>query len=510
MPEKIEVELIVISVDAKKNVDELKQSIEELNKEKEKSNDLDKGANEVTANQSKIIRLFDQATGGAVSRVKSFIEGVKALVVEVKSLTKAQLLANAAILANPWVIAGAAIAGATAAFVGFVQYATDSAVPALTTLKNTFLSFGNAQKFAALQAEALVKQETEETIKRVDRAIKVQQAFGEETINIEIENAERRLSLLKKGSQEYEDELTNLLVLRANRAREEGEKEAQAKEEGRQAKLKEIQEQEEVEAEGRAFIKQQEEFDRGFLEEEAYQAGREAILGKEEQRIQEVFAVADINDEFDPAEQAELDRKVKLGEALINIEEEKNKKIKAAREDLFLNLVTIFGAETKLGKAFLVAKQVESAVLMAQEISKTITFSAQSAARTTTAAAEAVAVGTIATAQGAAETAKVGFPQNIPLLIGYAAQAAGIIMAIKQATSKAGVEVATGQTFIPATPEAPPRLIPTVTPVGRDQASQLAEVIGSQQQRPIRAYVVSTDVSTAQQLDRNIVEGASI
>jgi hypothetical protein len=55
-----------------------------------------------------------------------------------------------------------------------------------------------------------------------------------------------------------------------------------------------------------------------------------------------------------------------------------------------------------------------------------------------------------------------------------------------------------------------PQTIPNVSAVGRDQASQLADVINNQQQRPVRAYVVSTDVSTAQQLDRNIVEGASI
>jgi hypothetical protein len=214
----------------------------------------------------------------------------------------------------------------------------------------------------ALQAESLIKKETEETIKKTERAIEVLQAFGEQTSQIEIENQERRLSLLEKGTEEYEAEETKLLVLRAKRAREQGEKEEQAREEGRQAKLKEIQEQEALDADIRASNAAQDEFDKGYLEEEAYQAGRRAILGKEEeQRIQEVFAVRDINDEFDPAEQAELDRKVKLGQEILKVQKESDEKLKKARQDMFLNLASIFGAETKLGKAFLVAKQLQNA-----------------------------------------------------------------------------------------------------------------------------------------------------
>jgi hypothetical protein len=500
--ERIELDLVANTGEAQKNIDQLTESVKDFNKERERANDVGEDSIRITAEQNKIIRLFDQATGGAVTRVKSFIEGIRALVIQVQSLTKAQLAANLAVLANPWVIAGAAIAGATAAFVGFVQYATGSAVPVIETLKNTLLSFGNAKEFLSRQAESLIKKETEETIKKTERAIEVLQAFGEQTSQIEIENQERRLSLLEKGTEEYEAEETKLLVLRAKRAREQGEKEEQAREEGRQAKLKEIQEQEALDADIRASNAAQDQFDKGYLEEEAYQAGRRAILGKEEeQRIQEVFAVRDINDEFDPAEQAELDRKVKLGQEILKVQKESDEKLKKARQDMFLNLASIFGAETKLGKAFLVAKQLQNARELILEIGKTISFSAQAGARST-----------VAIAEGSAQTAKVGFPQNIPLLIGYAAQAAGIISAIRSATSAAGIPTAT-PAFVPASPGVSPQIvqtIPNVSPVGRDQASQLAEVIGSQQQRPVRAYVVSTDVSSAQQLDRNIVEGASI
>jgi hypothetical protein len=507
MSEKVTVIVEAVTGSAVENVDELKSKIDELNEAKEKSKKLDEESQQVTANQSKIIRLFDQATGGAVTRVKSLVDRVKALVFEIRALTAAQIKANLAFLANPWAIAATGIAAATAGFVGFVQYATDSAVPVLTTLKNTFLSLGNAQRFAALQGAAAVTEQTKEQISEVERAIAVLQAYGEETINIEIENQERRLALLKEGSDEYEAELTKLLVLRARRAREEGEKEAQAKEEGRQAKLKEIQEQEQFEADQRALAAQQDEFDKGFLEEEAYLAGKRAVYGELDEE-DPFFGYLDPNK--DPELDPELQYSLALNDALIQVEKDKNEQIKAARQDLFLNLVSIFGAETKLGKAFLVAKQVQNAIELAEEIRKTITFSQQSAARTAAAAAEAIAVSNLAVAQGAAETVKKGFPENIPLLIAYAAQAAGIISAVRQAVR--GVPTAQAA-FLPAQPGLPPQIIqtiPNVSPVGRDATSQLAEAIQSQQQRPIRAFVVSSDVTSAQELDRNIVEGASI
>ena len=57
---------------------------------------------------------------------------------------------------------------------------------------------------------------------------------------------------------------------------------------------------------------------------------------------------------------------------------------------------------------------------------------------------------------------------------------------------------------------APPSVPPAFNIVGASGTNQLAEAIGGQSQQPVKAFVVSNDVSTAQELDRNIVEGASI
>ena len=94
----------------------------------------------------------------------------------------------------------------------------------------------------------------------------------------------------------------------------------------------------------------------------------------------------------------------------------------AAKLSTLDNIIALAGAESAVGRAALVAKQILLAKELVMEAKKTITFA-------TLKASEA----TVATATGAAKTAAVGFPQNIPLLIAYAVQAAGIISAIVSA-----------------------------------------------------------------------------
>ena len=176
------------------------------------------------------------------------------------------------------------------------------------------------------------------------------------------------------------------------------------------------------------------------------------------------------------------------------------KMLTATKQKALDDLIAIGGAETKFGKAMFLLKQALAIKEMIMEAKKTITFSSIAAAKST-----------VAVAEGTAQTAKVGFPQNIPLLIGYAAQAAGIISAIKSATGTAksavsGIGGGGGSIVEPTAPSAPPAF----NVVGASGTNQLADAIGGQSQRPTRSYVVASDVSTAQELDRNIIEGASI
>ncbi len=51
---------------------------------------------------------------------------------------------------------------------------------------------------------------------------------------------------------------------------------------------------------------------------------------------------------------------------------------------------------------------------------------------------------------------------------------------------------------------------PSFNIVGATETSQLAQAVGSQTQQPVQAYVVANDVTTAQSLENNIVEGATL
>jgi hypothetical protein len=55
-----------------------------------------------------------------------------------------------------------------------------------------------------------------------------------------------------------------------------------------------------------------------------------------------------------------------------------------------------------------------------------------------------------------------------------------------------------------------PSLPPAFNVVGQSDTNQLADAIGGQSKSPQRAYVVSGDITTSQELDRNIITGASI
>jgi hypothetical protein len=114
--------------------------------------------------------------------------------------------------------------------------------------------------------------------------------------------------------------------------------------------------------------------------------------------------------------------------------------------------------------------------------------------------------------KGFMATLKAGLPTNVPLLIAYAAQAAGLIASMTSAVGKAKSQIPNGGVSVPtpSRPNAPTSQAPAFNIVGQSTTDQLADVIAGQSQQPLRAFVVSNDVSTAQELDRNIIEGASI
>ena len=229
-------------------------------------------------------------------------------------------------------------------------------------------------------------------------------------------------------------------------------------------------------------------------EAEAFQKELDDRAKAEEQRLEDV-------EKDRLAKEQKIQDEQDLADKLADIEQQKIDRKKQALDDLS----RIAGQETAVGKALLLAKvglQIQEAI---QEARRTITFATQSGARAS-----------IAMAEGTAQTAKIGFPQNIPMLIGYAVQAVGIFSSIKSAISSA--KKATGlSASTPTAPNIPQVSAPQQAPqastfnvVGDTGTNQVADAINNQNTAPVQAFVVSSEVSSAQELEDNIVESATL
>lgn len=195
------------------------------------------------------------------------------------------------------------------------------------------------------------------------------------------------------------------------------------------------------------------------------------------------------------------------------VEEEKRIEAErvAAKAQALDAIIGLAGQETALGKAALVAKQL----LAAQEFLVDLGVLKNKA---TTTAAEASLDGAKAgqnAATGLSETLKLGFPKAIPFLILYAAQAVSIVRGVMSAVKKTkavaasvgGGSSGSSSSSLPAVSAAQ---APAFNIVGSSETNQLAETIAGQQQQPVKAFVVANDVTTAQSLERNTIQGASI
>ena len=206
------------------------------------------------------------------------------------------------------------------------------------------------------------------------------------------------------------------------------------------------------------------------------------------------------------AEDAQKEKDRLQGIADHELELKQKEEIRQATLSNLDTIIAAAGSETKIGRALFIAKQ---AMLIKEQIAK--------------AKATLVELGLIAAkggadvASGFGATAKVGFPQNIPLLIAFAAQAAGIFGSVKSAVnaakgsaSKMGASGGGGSVSAPRLSVSAASAPPAFNVVGASETNQLAQSIGQEEKQPLKAFVVSNDVTDAQALDRNIVENASI
>ena len=140
--------------------------------------------------------------------------------------------------------------------------------------------------------------------------------------------------------------------------------------------------------------------------------------------------------------------------------------------DAFGNLATIFGEESKAGKAAAIAQTTIDTFVSAQAAFKSL----------------------------------AGIPVVGPAL-GAIAAAAAVATGVQnvKAITAVGPPVASPNIARPRGATSP-----SFNVVGASPINQLAESIGEQTSQPVKAFVVSNEVTTAQGLERNIIDGATI
>ena len=371
------------------------------------------------------------------------------------------------------------------------------------------------RKIAELREKAADKENVtvEERIKAIEEAGRIE----EDITNKEIENARLRFEAKKEENAlsestkedldeeaQLQAELINLQTARLTKqkaltaevttARREQETELKAIRDEAAAQEKEIADKK---AEQKKIDDQKEIDDAKALADLKLQIRDAEAVTEDERRELEIIKVTEHYDKLIALAKAQ-------GLATIQLEEAKKNALAGFNEEVATNEIK-WEELTQKEKGKIIADGFNNMAAVLGE-------------QTAAGKAAAIAATTISTYQSAQDSYKslAGIPIIGPVL-GAAAAAAAIVSGIGQVKKITSTPVPTlGGKGAPtigsgsAPQPAPAPTPPAFNVVGQGATSQLASVIGEQSQEPVRAYVVSNDVTTAQGLERNIVEGASI
>lgn len=173
------------------------------------------------------------------------------------------------------------------------------------------------------------------------------------------------------------------------------------------------------------------------------------------------------------------------------------KKIKLER-DMFTIEQTLMIAKTIMNARFYAQQQIMMAGIQAQQAGDAATSIGIEASKELGKAS--MSLGSFMSALGPAG------------IIAFGASIGVALASIKKARDAAKNQISN---LVPSASSAgggssPSVQAPAFNVVGATQTSQLAQTIAGAEDKPLRAYVVASDVSTAQELERSTIEGASI
>ena len=229
------------------------------------------------------------------------------------------------------------------------------------------------------------------------------------------------------------------------------------------------------------------------------------------QKIEEDPEMFSMFNKLEGLENADFDAQLQLDLDRIKTRKDAEIEAEALIQDAKLNTLStiqgIFGQETAISKAAFAIKQL----MALKEIQLSFTKMKAKAVETKADITLENAKGNVAVATGAGKAAAT---LNPFVIASYAVSAAAVIASMISAFSKGksevekygGGSVTGGRGMTAAVPSIPA----SFNIVGQGGTNQLAQSIGAQESQPIKAYVVASDVSTAQSMERNIVQSASI
>jgi len=264
--------------------------------------------------------------------------------------------------------------------------------------------------------------------------------------------------------------------------------------------IRELEANTEEEKRALALEKEKEKFQAAILLATEQGLETEELERTQKERLAEMRAGFDKIDEDAATKKAlenkaNADEEIRIAQAVVDQ--------KKALRDANLNNIgagfNLLGQLAGKNKALQAAAIIgESAVGIAKTIIQTQTSNAATVAQGASLAIPTAGASVIA-------ASKLVIANNIGAGIGIAANVAATAKGLS-ALGAGGSPPSKGSN--PSQPSSP--IPPSFNVVGASSTNQLASAIGSQSQEPTRAYVVSNDVTTAQSMDRNIVDGASI
>ena len=371
----------------------------------------------------------------------------------------------------------------------------------------------NREKFSAeerikfIQDAAKIDDEiTKKEIEKVKLRVKAKQeenALGLSTKEDKMEQARLEAELINLETQQLSKK--RALTAREQALRREADAEFKAEQQAKLDLQKQI-----IEAEANLIDekrelelqKEQEKYDALIEQAEANNLNTDELERSRNERLKEMrdgFAQEDLErDKKLKDEQKKLEEQ-KLQDQIDTISaEEENRQAQIGQVGSAIgNLQKIFSAFGKENKALAIAGIVTEQV---SAVSKIIS-------NTAIANAKALAASPLTFGQPFIGINSVSAGLSIAGSVAGAVKAISDLKGNKKSPSTGKAPAGRSGSAGGSSPESAP---PAFNIVGASDTNQLADAVAGQSQQPVQAYVVSNDVTSAQSMDRNIVESASI